>query len=218
MFKHVQCSNYYLHFSGCIVVLGLYLQSVLLLDFFTQDYVEQWTCLDMLFVLELPLLPAPQCMLQQRNFRGTFLQLLKSLLMHQTKSTTPRLKTQTMTASEISEDNPKKPSLNKMGALSARSIIFMNPDPDCSGIQSASKSGSPSQPWNADVAYQVWKQQRERDTCTSEFFKKSSCMEHYNPNTHARARGRLKREQTDSYVQCCHFRSWICCTQAALKC
>lgn len=54
--------------------------------------------------------------------------------MHQANSNTPLSKTQTMTASEKSEDNPKRASLNKMRAPSARDIIFMNPDPDYSGI------------------------------------------------------------------------------------
>ena len=87
--------------------------------------------------------------------------------MHQTKSNTLLLKTQIMTASEKSEDNPKRAPLNKTGALSARGIIFMNSDPDYSGIYSASKFGSPSQPWNADVAYQLWKQYIETDALLS---------------------------------------------------
>lgn len=54
--------------------------------------------------------------------------------MHQTKSNTLLSKTQTVATSEKSEDNPKRAPLNKMGALSARGIIFMNADPGYSGI------------------------------------------------------------------------------------
>lgn len=42
-------------------------------------------------------------------------------------------------------------------------------------------------------------------------------MEHCNPNTHAGAGGRLRRERMDDSMQYGHFRSWICSTQAAAK-
>lgn len=42
-------------------------------------------------------------------------------------------------------------------------------------------------------------------------------MEHCNPNTHAGAGGRLRRERMADYVQYGHFHSWIHCTQAAGK-
>lgn len=54
--------------------------------------------------------------------------------MHHARSNTLILKTQTMTASEKSEGNTKRTLLNKMSALSARGIIFMNPKPDYSDL------------------------------------------------------------------------------------
>lgn len=54
--------------------------------------------------------------------------------MHHARSNTLHLKTQTMTASEKSEGNTKRTLLNKMSALSARGIIFMNSKLDYSDL------------------------------------------------------------------------------------
>lgn len=130
MFKHVQRSNYYLCLSGCIMVLLCTFRQCY---FWIFSYRIAWGSVEMLgYVAHVrtatsacSLLPAPAKEFQTQHFLA---------LMHQTKSNTLLLKTQTMTACEKSEDNPKRVPLNKMGAPSARGIIFMNPDLDYFGI------------------------------------------------------------------------------------
>lgn len=127
-------------------------------------------------MLLMLLLLAPYCVLQKRNFRGnTFLQLLKSLLIHQTKSNTLLSKTQAMSASRKSEDLVKRTPLNKMGAPSATGITLWLQTQTTLGFSLLPNLAHPAS-CGMLILPTSSGSNTERDTCTSEFLKRSPCM------------------------------------------